>query len=413
MKKTKIDHYTDKEALDFHSYKKPGKIEISSSKNITTKRDLALAYSPGVAAPVRAISNNPETVFDYTSKGNLVAVISNGTAILGLGSLGALASKPVMEGKAALLKKFAGIDVFDIEVNTKDNNEFINTVTNISPTFGAINLEDIKAPDCFIIEKELQKRLNIPVFHDDQHGTAISIAAGIINATKIQKKDIASCKIVCLGAGASAIASMKFLEKIGAKRSNMYMLDSKGLIITSRDNVNKFKQYFAQNTDITTKSDVISNCDILIGLAGPDIVTVEEIKSMNENPIIFTLSNPNPEISYEILKKTRKDAIIATGRSDYPNQINNVLCFPYIFRGALNVRATSINEYMMIAAAKEIAAIAEEEVPDYIKAIYPKEQNISFGMDYIIPKPMDKRLRTRVSTAVENAYKDTVIKQCI
>ncbi|MBT4884811.1 MAG: malate dehydrogenase [Legionellales bacterium] len=392
-------------ALEYHASPRPGKIEIQITKSTNSQDDLALAYSPGVAEPVLEIANNPENAYKYTAKGNLVAVISNGSAILGLGNLGPLASKPVMEGKAALFKKFADIDVFDIEVDAKDNAEFIQTVVNIAPTFGGINLEDIKAPDCFVIEDALKAKLDIPVFHDDQHGTAVSIAAGLINALEIQEKKLEECKICCIGAGAAAIASMNFLVKLGAKIENIYLVDSKGLVNKSRSDINTYKRQFAQDTIKTTQQDAIENADILIGLAGPDIISAKELKSMNDKPIIFTLSNPNPEISYELAKSTRPDGIIATGRSDLPNQINNVLCFPYIFKGALAVKAKTINFAMQKAAAYAIAKIAKQPVPDTLKANYNKDNSWSFGRDYIIPMPLDPRLKDAVTTAVANAAK--------
>jgi malate dehydrogenase (oxaloacetate-decarboxylating)(NADP+) len=391
MKKTKVDHYTDKEALEFHSHKKPGKIEISSSKNMTTKRDLALAYSPGVAAPVRAISENPEAAFDYTSKGNLVAVISNGSAILGMGNLGALASKPVMEGKAVLFKRFADIDSIDIEVNSNDPDEIINTIKNISGTFGGINLEDIAAPNCFIIEKKLKEQLDIPIFHDDQHGTAIITTAALINALDISGKKIDKVKVVINGAGASAIACANLFKTLGVKPGNLIMCDRKGVIYKGRDKVDKFKSAFATDTKFRNLKDAMKNADIFLGLSAKDVVSVDMVKSMEKNPIIFACANPDPEIKPEIIHEIRSDAIVATGRSDYPNQVNNLIGFPYIFRGALDVRAKEINEEMKMAAAKAIALLAREEVPDEVVSAYGGERP-KYGREYIIPSTFDPRL---------------------
>ncbi|MEE3003485.1 MAG: malic enzyme-like NAD(P)-binding protein [Pseudomonadota bacterium] len=390
-------------ALDYHAMPKPGKLEVHVTKDTSTQDDLALAYSPGVAEPVLEIAKDPNNSYKYTSKGNLVGVITNGTAILGLGNLGALASKPVMEGKAALFKKFADIDVFDIEIDCQDPNEFIKTVANIAPTFGGINLEDIKAPDCFVIENELKKLIDIPVFHDDQHGTAVSIAAGLINALELQGKTLASSKIACIGAGAAALASMEFLVQLGAKRNNIFLVDSKGLVTNSRDGVNEYKRAFAQNIPETSQQAAIKDADILIGLAGPDIITPTELKSMKDNPIIFILSNPDPEINYDLAKATRPDGIVATGRSDLPNQINNVLCFPYIFRGALNMKAKAITFEMQKAAAYAIASIAKSKIPEEIVKSYKLPQDFKFGPEYIIPMPLDPRLISKVTAAVEAA----------
>lgn len=392
-------------ALEYHANPTPGKIEIHITKSTQSQEDLALAYSPGVAEPVVAIAENPEAAYQYTAKGNLVGVITNGSAILGLGNLGPLASKPVMEGKAALFKKFAGIDVFDIEVQADSIESFIDTVANIAPTFGGINLEDIKAPDCFIIEKALQERLDIPVFHDDQHGTAVSIAAGLINACDIQNKSLSDCKICCIGAGAAAIASMHFLHHLGVPMSRIYMTDSKGLITSSRNNLNQYKEAFAQDCTDTTLEYAIKDADILIGLAGPDLVTVDMLMTMASNPIIFTLSNPNPEIDYHLAKKARPDGIIATGRSDLPNQINNVLCFPYLFKGALAARSNVINLAMQKAAAFAIAGIAKLPVPESLQQRYKASQSWEFGKDYIVPMPLDPRLSTIVTDAVTQAAK--------
>lgn len=397
-----MSKYSSK-ALEYHAVPTPGKLAITTTKPTETQADLSLAYTPGVAEPVLEIAKDSSKAYEFTSKSNLVGVITNGSAILGLGNLGALASKPVMEGKAALFKRFADVDVFDIEVNTSDVDEFITTVKNISPTFGGINLEDIKAPDCFIIEDTLKEQLDIPVFHDDQHGTAISIAAGLINSLEIQNKKLADVKITCIGSGAAGIASMKFLVTLGAKKENITLVDSKGIIHTERDHLNEYKLMFAQQTDKRTQSEAIAGSDVLIGLAGPDIVSTEELLSMNENPIIFTLSNPDPEIKYETAVATRKDAIIATGRSDHPNQINNLLCFPYVFRGTLDAKAKKITPKMMEAATYAIAGLAKEEVPQDVRKLYPDTSNWTFGKEYILPKAIDFRLKEKVSTAVADA----------
>jgi malate dehydrogenase (oxaloacetate-decarboxylating)(NADP+) len=406
MKKTKIDHYTDKEALDFHRHKKPGKIEISSSKNMTTKRDLALAYSPGVAAPVRAISKNPEAAFDYTSKGNLVAVISNGSAILGMGNLGALASKPVMEGKAVLFKRFADIDSIDLEIDSSDPNEIINSIKNFSPSFGGINLEDIAAPDCFIIEEKLKKILDIPVFHDDQHGTAIITTAALINALDISKKTIDKIRIVVNGAGASAMACTNLFKKSGVPQKNITMLDRKGVIFRGRDNLNQWKSSHAIETNHRTLDDAIKNADVFLGLSAKGALTKDMVKKMAKNPIIFACANPDPEITPEEVEEVRDDAIIATGRSDYPNQVNNLIGFPYIFRGALDVRSKTINEEMKVAAAHAIANLAKEDVPDEVVAAMGGERP-RYGKDYIIPSTFDPRLISVIPAAVAKAAIDT------
>ncbi len=406
MKKTKIDHYTDKEALEFHSHKKPGKIEISSSKNMTTKRDLALAYSPGVAAPVRAISENPEAVFDYTSKGNLVAVISNGSAILGMGNLGALASKPVMEGKAVLFKRFADIDSIDLEIDSTDPNEIIKSIKNFAPSFGGINLEDIAAPDCFIIEKELKKILDIPVFHDDQHGTAIITTAALINALDISKKKIDKIKIVVNGAGASAMACSNLFKKSGVPQKNITMVDRRGVIFKGRENLNKWKSDHAIETKDRSLDDAIKNADVFLGLSAKGALTKNMVKKMAKNPIIFACANPDPEITPEEIEEVRNDAIIATGRSDYPNQVNNLIGFPYIFRGALDVRAKTINEEMKIAAAHAIANLAKEDVPDEVVAAMGGERP-HYGKEYIIPSTFDPRLISVIPSAVAKAAVNT------
>ncbi len=406
MKKTKIDHYTDKEALEFHSHNKPGKIEISSSKNMTTKRDLALAYSPGVAAPVRAISENPETAFDYTSKGNLVAVISNGSAILGMGNLGALASKPVMEGKAVLFKRFADIDSIDLEIDSSDTDEIINSIKNFSPSFGGINLEDIAAPDCFVIEEKLKEILDIPVFHDDQHGTAIITTAALINALDISKKSIKKVKIVVNGAGASAMACANLFKKSGVPQNNLIMVDRKGVIFKGRENLNQWKSVHAIETKDRTLLDAIENADVFLGLSAKGALTKAMVKKMAKNPIIFACANPDPEITPEEIEEVRNDAIIATGRSDYPNQVNNLIGFPYIFRGALDVRSKTINEEMKVAAAHAIANLAKEDVPDEVVAAMGGERP-HYGKDYIIPSTFDPRLISVIPVAVAKAAIET------
>lgn len=387
------------QALDYHALPTPGKISIELTKPAETARDLALAYSPGVAEPVRAIAENPEDVYRYTAKGNLVAVISNGTAILGLGNLGPSASKPVMEGKALLFKRFAGLDSIDIEVTHRTTQDFINTVANIAGTFGGINLEDIKAPECFEIEQALIERCDIPVFHDDQHGTAIVTAAGLLNALEIQGKEIEDVQIVCLGAGAAAIACMELLIKCGAHREHIYMLDSKGVIHTRRTDLNEYKQLFANNTDKRTLQEVISEADVFVGVSGPNLLDASDLALMADNPVVFACSNPDPEIDPDIANATRDDLIMATGRSDYPNQVNNVLCFPFIFRGALDVRASAINDEMKLAAVNAIRSLAKEPVPASVLAAAGVEA-LEFGRKYIIPKPIDPRLCSRVARAV-------------
>lgn len=389
-------------ALLYHSQGKPGKIEVVPTKPHSTQRDLSLAYSPGVAEPCLEIEKNAETAYDYTAKGNLVAVISNGTAVLGLGDIGALAGKPVMEGKGLLFKIFASIDVFDIEINEKDPQKFIEAVKAIAPTFGGINLEDIKAPECFEIERRLKEELDIPVMHDDQHGTAIISAAGLINALELIGKKIEDVQIVVNGAGASASSCTKLYIASGAKKENIVMCDSKGVISVRRTDLNESKKYFATEKNVNTLEEAIAGADVFIGLSVADVLTVEMVRSMNEHPIVFALANPNPEISFENAMASREDLIYATGRSDYPNQVNNVLGFPYIFRGALDVRATTINEEMKLAAVKAIASLVKEPVPDVVNAAYGLSR-LSFGKDYIIPKPMDPRLLTVVSTAVAKA----------
>ncbi|MFN3235288.1 MAG: malic enzyme-like NAD(P)-binding protein [Gammaproteobacteria bacterium] len=390
-------------ALDYHAKPTPGKLGVALTKPAQTQRDLSLAYSPGVAYPVLEIAKSPENAYKYTNKGNLIAVISNGSAILGLGNLGALASKPVMEGKAVLFKRFADIDVFDIEVNCNTIDAFVETVANIAPTFGGINLEDIKAPECFEIESLLANRLDIPVFHDDQHGTAMIIAAGLLNALDIQKKKLSESVIVCVGAGAAGIASMHLLIKMGAKRDNIFMIDSQGVIHSERDNINLYKAEFAHKTKKRTLEDAIKGADVFIGVSQPDLLTEAMLKSMAKNPVVFALSNPDPEIKPELAHSIRNDVIVATGRSDYPNQVNNVLGFPYIFRGALDARAKHITDAMKHAGVEALRKIAHEPVPQEVLDAYPNEKSLSFGRDYILPKPMDPRLRDIVSKAVADA----------
>ncbi len=395
-------------ALQYHSEGKPGKIEVIPTKPYSTQRDLSLAYSPGVAEPCLEIEKNPEKAYAYTTKGNLVAVISNGTAVLGLGDIGALSGKPVMEGKGLLFKIFAGIDVFDIEINEKDPEKFIQIVKGIAPTFGGINLEDIKAPECFEIENRLKEELDIPVMHDDQHGTAIISAAGLINALEMAGKRIEDVKIVVNGAGASASSCTKLYMRLGARKENIVMCDSKGVISVHRTDLNESKKFFATDRNIKTLAEAITGADVFVGLSVADVLTKEMVRTMKENPIVFALANPNPEISYTEAKESRPDLIFATGRSDYPNQINNVLGFPYIFRGALDVRASKINEEMKVAAVKAIASLAKQTVPDVVNAAYGIKR-LSFGRDYLIPKPMDPRLLTEVAPAVAKAAMESGI----
>ena len=402
MKKNKIEHYSDKEALEFHNSNKPGKIEIISSKPMTTKRDLALAYSPGVAVPVKAISKNPELAYDYTTKGNLVAVISNGSAILGLGNLGALASKPVMEGKAVLFKRFADIDAIDLEIESNDPDEIINSIKNFAGSFGGINLEDIAAPDCFIIEEKLKKILDIPVFHDDQHGTAIITCAALINAVDIAKKEIKKIKVVVNGAGASAMACANLFKKTGVLQKNLTMIDRKGVIHKGRKDLSKWKLNHAIETKNRTLNDAIKGADVFLGLSSAGILKKEMVKKMAKNPIIFACANPDPEITPEKVEEVRSDAIIATGRSDYPNQVNNLIGFPYIFRGALDARAKIINEEMKIAAVNAIASLAKKRVPDEVVAAMGGDRPI-YGKDYIIPSTFDPRLISVIPVAVAKA----------
>ncbi|NDV46013.1 NADP-dependent malic enzyme [Paludibacter sp. 221] len=393
---------TREDALLYHSEGKPGKIEVVPTKPYSSQRDLSLAYSPGVAEPCLEIEKDPNAAYEYTSKGNLVAVISNGTAVLGLGDIGALAGKPVMEGKGLLFKIFAGIDVFDIEINEKDPEKFIQTVKAISPTFGGINLEDIKAPECFEIEERLKAELDIPIMHDDQHGTAIISAAGLVNALELNGKKIENVKIVVNGAGAAANSCTLLYMALGARLENIVMLDSKGVISTKRTDLNDRKKPFATSREITTLAEAVKDADVFVGLSVAGVLTKEMVQTMAKDPIVFALANPNPEISYDDAMTARPDIIFATGRSDHPNQINNVIGFPYIFRGALDVRATTINEEMKVAAVKAIAELTKKPVPDVVNAAYSLRR-LSFGRDYIIPKPLDPRLLTEVSPAVAKA----------
>lgn len=395
-------NFTKEEALRYHSQGKPGKIEVIPTKPYSTQYDLSLAYSPGVAEPCREIEKTPDDVYKYTAKRNLVAVISNGTAVLGLGDIGALASKPVMEGKGLLFKVNADVDVFDIEINEKDPKKIIEVVKAIAPTFGGINLEDIKSPECFEIEQTLIEELDIPVFHDDQHGTAIISGAGLINAVELNGKKIEDLKVVVNGAGASGIMCAKYYISLGVKKENVFMLDSKGLIASKRKDLNEQKKYFIQDSDLVTLAEVIQDADVFLGLSKGNILSKEMVQTMAADPIVFAMANPTPEISYEDAMAARKDIIFATGRSDYPNQVNNVLGFPFIFRGALDVRATKINEAMKIAATYALADLAKKEVPESVNAAY-KSKNLTFGRDYIIPKPVDPRLITEVAPAVAEA----------
>ncbi len=391
-----------KKALDYHRLPKPGKLSVESSKPCSTQQDLSLAYTPGVAQPVLEIARNPKTAYDYTNKGNLVAVITDGTAILGLGNLGPLAAKPVMEGKGVLFKQFAGIDVYDIEVNAKTPQDFIKVVEAIAPTFGGINLEDIAAPHCFEIEAALKKSLDIPVFHDDQHGTAVIICAGLINALHLQGKTLDTAKIVCLGAGAAGIASLNLLVAMGAKKSNILLVDSKGVVHKGRTDLNSFKKTYARQTQLRTLADAMAGADAFIGVSGANLVSPAMVKSMADKPVVFALANPNPEILPEKAKAARSDLIMATGRSDYPNQVNNVLGFPFIFRGALDAHAKQITEAMLIAAVHALAGLAREPVPAAVLKAY-KLTKLKFGPDYILPKPFDPRLAQRVPQAVAKA----------
>ena len=397
---------SEKSALDYHRFPKPGKIEITATKPLANQRDLALAYSPGVAEPCKAISSENKLAAELTSRANLVAVVTNGTAVLGLGDIGPLAAKPVMEGKGVLFKKFAGIDVFDIEIAEKDPKKLINIIASLEPTFGGINLEDIRAPECFQIEEELRKKMNIPVFHDDQHGTAIIVAAGILNGLEIVSKDISDVKLVVSGAGAAAISCLKLLNDLGVKKENIFVIDRLGVIQETRKDLSPQKKIFASKTELTTLSEIMRDADIFLGLSGPGVVKPSMIRGMAENPLVFALSNPIPEILPEEVKATRSDAIIATGRSDYPNQVNNVLCFPFIFRGALDVSATVINNEMKIALVQALANLAKEETPEAVIAAYGGE-DLKFGKEYLIPKPFDPRLIVKLAPATAQAAMDS------
>lgn len=390
------------QALDYHEFPRPGKVSVESSKPCQTQLDLSLAYTPGVAEPVREIHKDPANAYRYTSKGNLVAVITDGTAVLGLGNVGALAGKPVMEGKGVLFKRFADIDVFDIEVNARDPQHFIDTVIAIAPTFGGINLEDIAAPHCFEIEAVLKEKLDIPVFHDDQHGTAVIICAGLLNALELQGKNLTEAKIVCLGAGAAGIASMNLLLAMGAQRDNILLVDSKGVVHSGRSDLNSRKQEFAHTTEKRTLSDAMTDADVFIGVSGPNLVTPAMIKLMAAKPIVFALANPDPEILPADAHSARDDLIMATGRSDFPNQVNNVLGFPFIFRGALDARAKRITQPMLIAAVKSLAALAKEPVPASVLEAY-RLDTLAFGKEYILPKPFDPRLIERIPPEVAAA----------
>ena len=397
-----------KEALEYHESKPPGKIEVNSTKSVSSQHDLALAYSPGVAEPCLAIAETPDDVYRYTAKGNLVGVISNGTAVLGLGNIGPAASKPVMEGKGVLFKKFAGIDVFDIEINEEDPDKFIEIVKSLEPTFGGINLEDIKAPESFKIEQTLRKEMNIPIMHDDQHGTAIISSAALINALEVIGKKIENIKIVVSGAGAAAIACTNLYVSLGAKKKNIMMSDSKGIIRKDRGNLDEIKAQYATEEKVDTLEEALKDADVFLGLSIANVMTPEMLNAMGKDPIVFALANPDPEIAYDLAMSTRDDVLMATGRSDHPNQVNNVLGFPYIFRGALDVRALEINEEMKLAAVKSIADLAKEQVPDMVLKAYGST-NMRFGKDYLIPKPMDPRLITTISPAVAKAAMETKV----
>jgi len=399
--------FTREEALTYHSTGRKGKIEVIATKPLVTQRDLSIAYTPGVAEPCREIQRDPELAFEYTAKGNLVAVITDGTAVLGLGDIGPLAGKPVMEGKGVLFKRFADIDVFDIEINCKDPEKFVDIVASLEPTFGGINLEDIKAPECFYIETELKRRMNIPVFHDDQHGTAIISGAGLLNALELQKKDISKVRVVVSGAGASAIACAEHYINLGAKRENFILVDTKGVVYKGRQfGMNPYKERFAVDTKMRTLAEAMKGADVFLGCSVGGLVTKEMIASMNERPIVFAMANPDPEISYYDACSVRSDIIMATGRSDYPNQVNNVLGFPFIFRGALDVRSVIINEEMKIAASYALANLAKEPVPADVRAAYGGA-DLKFGKEYIIPKPFDKRVLVWEASAVAKAAMDT------
>ena len=392
----------NKESLDYHAAYPAGKISINITKPTNSQKDLSLAYTPGVAEPVRAIAKNPEDAYKYTSKGNIVAVISNGTAVLGLGNVGALAGKPVMEGKAVLFKRFAGIDGIDLEIDALDPKDIIDTVRRVSPSFGGINLEDIRAPECFEVEKTLIEQLDIPVFHDDQHGTAVVVAAGLLNALELQHKHIDQIKLTCVGAGAAGIATINFLIALGLKKENICLVDTVGVIHSEREDLNQYKQAFAIKTNKRSLQDALRDADVFIGVSKANLLTTEMLASMAKNPIVFALANPDPEIHPRIALATRNDLIMATGRSDFPNQINNTLCFPYIFRGALDVRANKINTEMKIAAVHAIKDLAKEPVPSEVLKAY-NINHLEFGRDYLVPKPLDPRLLERVPPRIARA----------
>jgi malate dehydrogenase (oxaloacetate-decarboxylating)(NADP+) len=402
---------TKEDALLYHSRGRHGKVEVIPTKPYSTQFDLSLAYTPGVAYPCLEIEKSPEDVYNYTAKGNLVAVISNGTAVLGLGDIGAMAGKPVMEGKGLLFKVFADVDVFDIEIDEKDPDKLVEICARIAPTFGGINLEDIKAPECFEVEAKLKSMLDIPVFHDDQHGTAIISAAGLLNSLEITGKKIEKIKLVVCGAGAAAISCSRLYLKLGVRKENIVMVDSKGVINSKRKDLNKYKQEFVTERDIDTLAEAVKDADLFLGLSTSNMLSKEMLATMAENPIVFAMANPNPEITYEDAMATRDDLIFATGRSDYPNQINNVLGFPFIFRGALDVRATTINEEMKLAASKALAALAKEPVPDVVLKAYNVDKLI-FGKEYIIPKPLDPRLISCVASCVAKAAIETGVARC-
>ncbi|MEE4298448.1 MAG: malic enzyme-like NAD(P)-binding protein [Pseudomonadales bacterium] len=395
------------DALDYHRRPRPGKISVEVTKPSATARDLSLAYSPGVAEPVRRIAEEPLAAYDYTGKGNLVGIVSNGTAILGLGNLGHLASKPVMEGKGLLFKRFAGIDCFDLEIDAPDPDSFVETVARIADTFGGINIEDVGAPHCFEIEERLKARCAVPVFHDDQHGTAICVAAGLRNALELQGKRIEDLKMVCLGGGAAGTACLKLVLHMGLQPGNLRVIDRQGVIHSGREGLPDYKAQFAVDTTDRTLEDALAGADVFLGVSGADLLSPDLLRSMADAPVVFALANPDPEIRPELAKQVRTDVIVATGRSDYPNQVNNVLCFPFIFRGALDVRASAINEEMKLAAVEAIAAIAREPVPAEIVAAYEGVDEMVFGSEYILPKPMDPRLLGAVSAAVARAAVDT------
>lgn len=402
--------FTRDEALEYHTKKRPGKVEVIPIKPCATQKHLSMAYSPGVAETCRDIAKNPAKVYDYTGRGNLVAVVSNGTAVLGLGNIGPLAGKPVMEGKGVLFKTFADIDVFDINLDCKDPEKLIEIVKALEPTFGGINLEDIKAPECFVIEQRLKKEMGIPVFHDDQHGTAIICGAGIMNAVEFTGRKMQDVKMLISGAGAAAISCGEFCVALGISRKNIFMFDTKGLLFKGREGMNEYKDRFAQDKNYGTLAEVFNGADLFLGLSAKGLVSADMVKSMAKDPIIFAMANPDPEITFQDAKTARPDCIMGTGRSDFPNQVNNVSGFPFIFRGALDVRATDINEQMKVAAAKAIATLAKEPVPDEVKKAYGV-QELSFGKDYIIPKALDPRMLEWVSSAVAQAAMETGVAQ--